>query len=340
MFPSQSSRYAGMIRKIVASRPLAGEVLAEASAVLGEDLSRYASDDPGVFKAKRDQRLGIFLVNHMYQRVLEAAGVEAGLSLGFSLGEYNHLVHIGALSFAQALRILERPSPPDLPDPVGDRAVVYRIPLAPLQEIVERARPLGLIEIGGMLSPHLHHIVGETAPVRWVCARLKDEQPESRSMFLPVKLPLHSSLMRAVGERLSWWLGENAEIREPRLPYLPNALGALVERPSRETLIELMGRHLYEPVYWRRSIDAILHRHRRPVFVEVGPRRALCAFFHHEKRWVPADRYHTTDDMDAPAGSATGEPVGRSLDRVIAALAPRRRPHFASQRLRDGLGPA
>jgi [acyl-carrier-protein] S-malonyltransferase len=332
MFPSQSSRYAGMIRKIVELKPLAGEILAEAGAVLGEDLSRYLADDPGVFKAKRDQRLGIFLVNHMYQRVLEAAGVEASLSLGFSLGEYNHLVHIGALSFAQALKILERPSPPDLPDPVGDRAVVYRIPIEPVAAIVERARAHGLIEIGGMLSPHLHHIVGETAPVRWACERLKEEQPESRSMFMPVKLPLHSSLMRPIGERLSWWLSENAEFQEPRLPYLPNALGRLVEKPSRETLIDLVGRHLYEPVYWRRSIDTILYRHRRPVFVEVGPRRALCAFFFHEKRWVPADRYYITDNMD-------GE-TGRHIERIVADLARRRRTHFASQRLGDRIGPA
>ncbi len=333
MFPSQSSRYAGMIGKLVELKPLAGEILGEASEALGEDLARYRAADPAVFKTKRDQRLGIFLVNYMYQRVLEAAGVEASLSLGFSLGEYNHLVHIGALSFAQALKILERPSPPDLPDPVGDRAVVYRIPIEPVEAIVERARAHGLIEIGGRLSPHLHHIVGETAAVRWACDRLKEEQPESRSMFMPVKLPLHSSLMRAIGERLSWWLGENAEFAVPRLPYLPNALGTLVESPSRETLIDLIGRHLYEPVYWRQSIDTILRRHRRPVFVEVGPRRALSAFFFHEKSWVPADRYYSIDNMDAE--------TGRHIDRVVSELAPQqRRRHFAGQLLRDRTSPA
>ncbi len=330
MFPSQSSRYGGMIRKLALLRPATAQVLRDASEVLGEDLAeRYCRDSPDVFKEKRDQRLGLFLVNLMYQRALEAEGVVASYSLGFSLGEYNHLVHIGALSVADAVRLLVRPSPPDLPDPVGERAVVYRIPLAPVTGLVERAREMGVIQVGGMLSPHIHYIAGESEPVRWVCARLKEEQPESRTMFMPVKLPLHSMLMRPIAERLAAHM-EQVDWRVPHLPYLPNALGKLVFAPGKATLIDLMARHLYEAVHWRQSIDGLVRRHRDAVFVEVGPRRALCAYFYLEKRWHPDTRYYITDNMDADTGTY--------LDTIVADLGPRRRRSwFAAETL---LGPA
>jgi [acyl-carrier-protein] S-malonyltransferase len=323
MYPSQSSRYPGMINKIAALRPETAAVLREASEILGEDLeSRYRNDDPASIEEKRDQRLATFLVNLMYQRALEASGIEARYSLGFSLGEYNHLFHIGALTLEEALRILIRPSPPDLPDPQGERAVIYRIRLKPLQEVVERGRELGVVEVGGMLSPHIHYIAGEAEPVKWVCARLKEELPESRSMFMPVKLPLHSSLMKPIAGRLGQYLS-GRDLRVPVLPYLPNATGELVYEPDKAALVDLMERHLYQAVHWRQSIDNLIRKHRDAVFVEVGPRRALCAYFYLEKKWHPNTRYFITDNMD----TRTGE----HLDKVVAEVGPRRRLSFAGE---------
>lgn len=42
----------------------------------------------------------------MHLAALEAAGVTAAASLGLSLGEYAHLVHIGALDVAAAVRLV------------------------------------------------------------------------------------------------------------------------------------------------------------------------------------------------------------------------------------------
>ncbi len=46
----------------------------------------------------------MFVANHMMLSLLQAEGVDAELSLGLSLGEYNHLVHIGALELPEAPR--------------------------------------------------------------------------------------------------------------------------------------------------------------------------------------------------------------------------------------------
>lgn len=327
MFPSQTSRYAGMIRKALGFRPHLRAVLDRAAEVLDEDLSRFDSDDPQAFAEKRDQRLGMFLVNYLYQRALEEAGIDAVISLGFSLGEYNHLVHIGALDFDQAVRLMVRPAPAGMPDPEGERAIVYRVRLATLEAIVARGSERGLVEVSGMLSPHIHLVVGEPAPVAWVLERLAEEVPSSRSMTFPVKLPLHSSLLEPVALRYAEHL-RTLEYGEAEKPYLPNVLGSAVERPDKDTLVDLMTRHLYQPLRWRQSIDYVMKRYRNPVLVEVGPRRALCAFLYLEKRWHPKAKMRLVDSMkvDTP----------RILDETIRALGPEQ-PRFslAGERFRS-----
>src|SRR5947209_4023010 len=100
MFPGQSSRYPEMIEKIVAADMGSAAVVARASQVLGRDLAaHYRAENPRIFATNRDVQIGVFLANHLHLGLLHRAGVDSAHSLGLSLGEYNHLVHIGALSF-------------------------------------------------------------------------------------------------------------------------------------------------------------------------------------------------------------------------------------------------
>lgn len=329
MFPSQTSRYAGMIRKVVGIRPESRLILDRASDILGEDLSRYAGDEAEIFKEKRDQRLGMFLVNHMYLTALQAEGIEGDLSLGFSLGEYNHLVHIGVLDFDMAIRLLVRPSPPDLPDPEGERAIVYRISQKTLEALVAEGSAKGLVEVSGMLSPHIHLIVGERPAVHAVMDLVKARVPRARAMTFPVKLPLHSQLLEPIGRRFRTHL-ETLTFGEATKPYLPNVLGEAVERPDHGTIVDLMSRHLYQPLRWRQSIDHIVANYPKPAFVEVGPRRALCGFLYLDSRWHPGARLLITDSMKVESA--------RVLDKTIRDLQPDR-PRFrlAAERFRGVL---
>jgi hypothetical protein len=106
MFPGQSSRDPGMLDRIVALRPANRDVLAEASETLSYDLRAATA-----FATNRDVQLAVFVANHMLLQTLDAAGITAELSLGLSLGEYNHLVHIGCLPFADAFVWSPRAAP-------------------------------------------------------------------------------------------------------------------------------------------------------------------------------------------------------------------------------------
>src|SRR5690606_3180638 len=108
MFPGQSSCHPEMLARIVSAWPPATAVIAEASGILSRDLARhYLPDTPAMLARNRDIQVGVFLCSYLHQRALAARGVHGDLSLGLSLGEYNHLVHIGALDFPAALRLVD-----------------------------------------------------------------------------------------------------------------------------------------------------------------------------------------------------------------------------------------
>ena len=110
MFPGQSSRYPGMLDRLAALHKPNADLLNWASDMLGRDLAAHYHADQGqaAFARNVDVQVGVFLANHMFLQTLDAAGIEAEMSLGLSLGEWNHLVHIGALGFAEALRAVEQ----------------------------------------------------------------------------------------------------------------------------------------------------------------------------------------------------------------------------------------
>src|SRR5690606_9285414 len=104
LFPGQSSRDGDMVARALRMAPSAARrVLEEASDVLSRDLiAHYKGDPRAQFATNRDVQIGVFVTNHVHLEALRERGIEAPVSLGLSLGEYNHLVHIGAFSFADA----------------------------------------------------------------------------------------------------------------------------------------------------------------------------------------------------------------------------------------------
>ncbi|HQY60730.1 MAG: ACP S-malonyltransferase [Myxococcales bacterium] len=296
MFPGQSSRYPELLSRLRGSAPdeLAA-TLGEASSALGRDLEvHYRADNAAMFVTNRDVQVGVFLANHVHLLALERRGVRAPLSLGLSLGEYNHLVHVGALGFVEALQLVDARGTLYDAGPRGEMLSVFPLPLAELEEVVARAREHGVVEISGYNSPSQHVLAGEPAALA-AASDIVREQLGGECVTIERHLPMHSSLFEPVGAALAPLL-QAARWRAPRLPYLPNVLGAIEPAPTPARLVELLTLHVYRPVLWRASIEAALRRYPDATFVEVGPRAVLHNLL--TKRWVSAKRLRT--DLDTP----------------------------------------
>ena len=296
MFPGQSSRYPGMLDRLVGLHKPNADLLNWASDMLGRDLAAHYHVDRGeaAFERNVDVQLGVFLANHMFLQTLDAAGIEAELSLGLSLGEWNHLVHIGALSFEQALRAVEFRGRCYDEGPRGWMAAIQPISAEELADIVERASKLGVIEIVNINSPRQQVVAGERAAVEAVVAEAEDEfyaQPQ----IIDRSVPMHSSLFRAVGQRFRDYL-ETLDFRPTERPYLPNRLARVLDEPSRADFVELLSTHVHEPVLWRQSLDHVVETHPEAIFVEVGPRSVLHNLMH--RKWLRNRKFKTDIKTD------------------------------------------
>lgn len=321
MFPGQSSRDEGMLPRALALAPAENRRLVEqASDRLGRDLIRhYHADNERMFACNRDVQVGVFLTNHLFLNALELAGVRADRSLGLSLGEYNHLVHIGAIDFLDALALVDQRGACYDRGPEGVMASVFPIELEQLEAAVAWARDVGVVEIANLNSPTQHVIAGEEAAVEATIDRLY-AQAFVQAVYVEQRCPMHSSIFAPVAGELRPFL-DAAPFHLPLLPYLPNVDAHFLLLATPSAIAQTLERHVYSAVRWRQSIDFLLAREPEPLFVEVGPRAVLHNLL--RSGWPDTARLKT----DSPDGGrsafdaavdqltviAVGRPVAGSL---------------------------
>ncbi len=298
MFPGQSSKYPDMIRRLLASAPAeTRRTLGLATEVLGEDVaSRFLSDEPTMFDTNRAVQLGVFLANHIHMLAAEAAGLSASLSIGLSLGEYNHLVHIGALDFAAAVQLVAKRGDAYDAGPPGAMASVFPLPLDELEPVVAEVAKLGLgvLEIANLNSP-TQNVLSGARPALDEAMRRLDRELGVDSVLIEPRIAMHSSLFRPVAEALAPTL-RAAPYRTPERLYLPNVIGDFEQAPTPARIAEHLIAHVCSPVLFRRSIDRLVAHAPDAAFVEVGPRAVLFNLL--SRKWLSSKRFKT----DTPEG--------------------------------------
>jgi [acyl-carrier-protein] S-malonyltransferase len=297
MFPGQSSKYPGMLDGVVEFWAPAKQLVAQASEALGRDLVKlYHADNPAAFECNRDIQVGVFLVNHLHLSALEANGVKADYSLGLSLGEYNHLVHIGALDFASALKLVDARGRVYDEGPRGMMAALFPVDLEMVEDLIVRVKSFGVVEIANINSPSQFVVAGDTAAVEEVM-RLADDELAVAPTPIERQIPMHTSVFQPAAEALLPHL-KAAPWCKPARAYLSNVTGGFVGNPTAADFCDLLARHVYSPVHWREAIDAAVERFPQAVFVEVGPRGVLYNLLH--KRWHANRKYKTDAATDFP----------------------------------------
>lgn len=283
MFPGQSSRYAGMLEAPLAVSTAAGEALNVASELLGRDLrADFAADAAAPFVRNEDVQLAVFVVNHLWMVALEAAGVRADVSLGLSLGEYNHLIHIGALPFAEALDLVRARGKAYDSGPPGIMIAAQPVSVVEAEAAIAQASARGVVELVSFNSPSQQILGGDEEAVREAARWLEDEH-YAQPVVIEESLPMHSSLFRPVAELFAPAL-KRAPFTAPKLPYLSNRSATMTAHPSRETFVQRLTEHLYRPVRWRESVEHVHAVLPRAVFVEVGARSVLGNLL--RRRWL------------------------------------------------------
>lgn len=283
-----------MIARAAALAPACDEVLENASQILGRDLrAHYGASPTTPLALNRDVQVGVFLANHLHLTALEALGGRGDRSLGLSLGEYNHLVHIGALSFEDALRVVEARGALYDAGPAGVMASIFPLAEPELRQVIESSASLGVIEIGNYNSPTQHVLSGEGAAVRRALELLERDH-FVQGVIIEERIAMHCSIFAPVAKRLRPHL-ERVAWRKPWSPYLPNVTGEPLASPTPADFVRLLTEHVHRPVRWRASLEQVVATLPEAVLVEVGPRAVLYNLL--RKGWL-TNRKLKTDDVD------------------------------------------
>lgn len=305
VFPGQGSQAVGMGKHLAASSPAAARVFEEADRVLGHDLSGLAFDGPAEeLDLTINSQPAILAVSIATLAALRerwaAAGVpepQISCAAGHSMGQYSALVAAGALSFADAIRLVRergRLMQASGSGRAGAMAAVIGLDDARLPELTEAGESAGIITVANRNAPGQVVISGERAAIDAAVAAAKGLGAR-RAIVLPVSVAAHSPLMADAAEGMARALS-SVSFADPHPPLLANADASPIQDAdaARAELVE----HLTTGVDWvaaveRMTADGVT------TFVEIGPGKVLTGLI---RRIAPEATVLATDDPSAPGG--------------------------------------
>jgi [acyl-carrier-protein] S-malonyltransferase len=257
VFPGQGSQWVGMGGELGARWAAADRALAEADDVLGIPLRRLLREGPED-ELRRTANCQPAVLAHAIAvlRVIESeTGLVPDVVAGHSLGEITALVCAGALSFADALRLVRRRGlsmQQAVPEGRGSMAAITGLGLDAVEEACREAARGEVVAPSNVNAPDQIVVAGETAAVERAARRLASRGAAVEP--LNVSAPFHCELMRPAADALRGDLDATPFVA-PLLPVLSNVDATPHGDPPR--IRELLLRQITSPVRWLDCVRAM-----------------------------------------------------------------------------------
>ncbi|MFZ5791763.1 MAG: ACP S-malonyltransferase [Pseudomonadota bacterium] len=307
VFPGQGSQAVGMGRALAEAFPAARHVLEEVDDALGQHLSRLIAEGPEAeLTLTENAQPALMAVSMAVLRVLTSEGrfrlrEKAAFVAGHSLGEYSALAAAGALSLADAARLLKRRGRAmQRAVPVGEGAMAALLGLDrdAAEEIVAEAREQRTAEevigVANDNAPGQVVVSGHKAAVERAVA-VAAARGARRSVMLPVSAPFHCALMRPAAEEMREALADTA-IMMPEVPVVANVTAAPVSDP--ETIRRLLVEQVTGLVRWRESVLAMKAAGVEEL-IEVGAGKVLTGLTKRIDRDLKGQAVGTPEEVEA-----------------------------------------
>jgi [acyl-carrier-protein] S-malonyltransferase len=291
VFPGQGSQYAGMGKDLADNFSVAKQLFEEANDSLGFDLASLCFDGPEEdLKLTTNTQPAILTVSIAALRVIEQeTGFAPAFAAGHSLGEYSALVGAGALSFADAVRVVrKRGAFMQEAVPVGEGAMAAIIGLdgAPLEDVCREAAQGKVVSPANFNSPGQVVIAGHADAVERAIDLAKAKGAK-RALPLPVSAPFHCSLMVPAGERLKEVL-ESIAVNPLNIPVISNV--EAVPNADASRVKDLLVTQVSSPIRWDESVRAMVGLGVKR-FIEIGPGKVLAGLVKRIDKGVEAQSF-------------------------------------------------
>lgn len=252
------------------------ETLREADATLDFPLSSIIKNGPAdKLKETEITQPALLTVSTAMGRWLKSKGIRASMALGHSLGEFSALVHAEALSFTEAVKLVElRGRLMQNAVPIGEGGMAALIGATP--EIAERLCQDISKQLNAVLSPSVINNPGQvvvSGESRAIAEAVKRGREFGVRMVtaLEVSGPFHCSLLKTAGEELGEAL-KKIQLSSPQIPVFSNVTAETQSTPSE--ISQNLVRQVYETVKWEGCVRSALAAGANR-FIEVGSGKVL-----------------------------------------------------------------
>ncbi|HSR80555.1 MAG TPA: ACP S-malonyltransferase [Hyphomicrobiaceae bacterium] len=303
VFPGQGSQAVGMGAELAKAHASARAVFEEVDAALGQKLSEIMFSGPlETLTLTENAQPALMAVSLAVMRVLEQ---EKGFSLagkvkyvaGHSLGEYSALAAAGAVSVADAARLLKiRGQAMQAAVPVGQGAMAALLGVGKDagEKLAAEAAQGEVCQLANDNEPTQAVISGSKTAVDRA-AQLAKGHGVRRFIPLNVSAPFHCALMQPAADAMAEALAK-VEIKAPVVPLVANVLAAPISDPAeiRQRLVQ----QVTGTVRWRECVARMASDGVTDIY-EIGSGKVLAGL---AKRIVPtlnAVSVGTPQDIEA-----------------------------------------
>ncbi len=304
VFPGQGSQTVGMGKALAETFRESRAVFEAVDEALGEKLSSLIWDGPqSELTLTRNAQPALMAVSLAGMRALEARGIDvpshAAYVAGHSLGEYSALAAAGALTLADAARLLRlRGDAMQEAVPVGEGAMaaILGLEIDVVREIAQSAGQGDVCATANDNAPGQVVVSGTKAAVERAIDIAK-ARGARRAIPLPVSAPFHCSLMAPAAEVMADALAA-IDIKKPAVPIVVNVLAEPLEDPAqiRQRLVE----QVTGAVRWRQSVEWMA-AHGVTQLVEIGAGKVLSGLARRIAPDLTGMVAGTPDDIDKVA---------------------------------------
>jgi len=272
LFPGQGSQVPGMLHTLP-DHPAIGRALAEASDHLHRDVRDLDSSE--ALQSSVPVQLALLTAGVAVARALAEEGVAAEAVAGLSVGAFAAAVHCGALSFPDALRLVEQRAEMMVglyPTGYGLAAIVGLTEAQVAALVGEAHTPETPVFVGNINAPRQIVIAGSDAGMAKVleAARRSGARKATR---LQVSVPSHCPLLEPVAVALRATL-EGMTLGQPKLIYVGNVKGRALR--TGVAVAEDLANNIAHGVRWH-DATTVLEELGCRLFLEMPPGRVLTA---------------------------------------------------------------
>jgi len=302
VFPGQGSQAVGMGAELAKAHASARSTFEEVDAALGQKLSQIMFDGPlETLTLTENAQPALMAVSLAVMRVLEEKGFrladKVSFVAGHSLGEYSALAAAGALSVADAARLLKiRGQAMQAAVPVGQGAMAALLGVGKEagEKLAAEAAQGEVCQLANDNEPTQAVISGSKSAVDRA-AQLAKAHGVRRFIPLNVSAPFHCALMQPAADAMAEALAK-VEIKSPAVPLVANVLASPISDPAeiRQRLVQ----QVTGTVRWRECVARMAADGVTDIY-EIGSGKVLAGL---AKRIVPtlnAVSVGTPQDVEA-----------------------------------------